>query len=442
MELRRHKDIIAFKDKSADLIAFHARNLEVAEISAEVWEDMKPVSVSSSLSDFTSEENEITKSLNFWNNENNAQVKSGRIEFGIRSLTINITQICNLHCTYCAAGGDGTYGEAQKKISVEKTIPQLKFFLDKVPNGGTFHITFLGGEPLLYPEAIELIADYVTLATAGRAIKADFSITTNGTLIDEKALRILTKTKCKVTVSLDGPKEINDRSRPKKNGQGSTEDVIAGIKKLVEHKDQLGGLFIHSVFSENNSDLRAAYQFFSEFEVDGLDFVYSVNSSAEILSQKYIAEMQSIADLAFKKGGESELRKIGLFDRYFDTLDNQQQVENYCGAGKSYLMIDARNQIYTCPWEVGQRESQVGSGSILSTEKLKDLAIPLIERNNCQTCWARFVCGGGCMFAHKSATKSKNLKDINFCIRTRSLLLTAISYYKQCRLICEEVSNG
>ncbi len=436
MELRRHKDIIAFKTGGSLPVALHARNLEVAELSNEAWESMSVVDLASSNPMTELVENEASQTLKLWNLEQNSETKSGQLSFGIRSITLNVTQICNLHCTYCAAGGDGTFGDPQTKISVEKTLPQIKFLLEKIPVGESFHITFLGGEPLLYPEAIELIAEYVNLMTAGRKISTTFSVVTNGTLINDKALQVLTKIKSNVSISIDGPAEINDKTRPQRNGKGSTATVIEGIQKLTAVKDQLGRLILHAVFSKENMQITKAYEFFGQFNVDYYEFTYSVDTSDESSSAMYNEQMKLVADLAYARGGEKELRKITLFDRYFNALDNQQQTENYCGAGKSYLMIDARNQVYTCPWEVGNKKDQVGTGSFIDTEKLEELAKPLIEKNNCQTCWARFMCGGGCMFIHKSKTGSKHQKDLNFCIRTRDLISTTILLYKKSRVAC------
>lgn len=429
MELRNYKDIIAFKSGDLAPVALHARNLEVAELSTEAWDAM-------SITKDGLSKSEASQTLELWNIEQNEYVKSGHLEFGIRSITLNVTQICNLHCTYCAAGGDGTYGDPQKRISVEKTLPQIKFLLEKVPLGGSFHITFLGGEPLLYPEAIELIADYVNLITAGRKISTSFSVVTNGTLVTDKVLQVLTKIQSNVSISIDGPAEINDKSRPQRNGKGSTAAVVEGIHKLTAVKEQLGRLILHAVFTRENMEIIKAYEYFGQFDVDFYEFTYSVATSDAASSELYTQQMNLVADFAYARGGEKELRKITLFDRYFSALDNQQQTENYCGAGKSYLMIDARNQIYTCPWEAGSKKDQVGEGAYLDTLKLDELAEPLIEKNNCQTCWARFMCGGGCMFIHKSKTGSKHDKDLNFCIRTRDLISKTILLYKKSRIAC------
>lgn len=170
-EVRRHKDIIAFRRGNLAPTAFHAQNLEVAEISEELWNDLVPTNYRANLPvEIKSTANEETlQAVEEWLKEINPNVKSGSLEFGIRSLTINVTQICNLHCTYCAAGGDGSYGDPVKRISVEKTLPQIQFFMEKLGEGESFHISFLGGEPLLYPEAIQMIGEY-TLELAKKKI--------------------------------------------------------------------------------------------------------------------------------------------------------------------------------------------------------------------------------------------------------------------------------
>ncbi len=409
-------------------MAFHARNLEIAEISEEAWDSI----VSSS--DMNPE---AFEELVAWEQENSSDVKSGKLEFGIRSLTINVTQICNLKCTYCAAGGDGTYGSPQTKINVESTLPQLKYFLEKVPDNSSFRITFLGGEPLLYPEGIQEIANYVRLMTLGRNIEPYFSIVTNGTLINEKTLAILKNIRAKVTVSIDGPASINDKVRPAKDGSGSTSLVVAGLQKLAEIKEFLGGpLIVHGVFDSSNMDLVAAYNFYRTLGVDRYEFTYAVQENDSESSKIFTEQMNQIAAQAFSVGGEVEIRKIGMFDQYFTALDNQQQTENYCGAGKSYLMVDAKNNLYTCPWDVGAKAEQVGNGTNIDQERLAAYEAPLIEKNNCQSCWARFLCGGGCMFVHKQATGSKNRKDEKFCSRTRALIATTLMFYKISRAAC------
>lgn len=424
MEQRRFKDIIAFKDGQNAPMAFHARNLEVADISEELWDHLGGGA-----------DTALQSIIEAWELENNPEVLSGKKEQAIRQLVLNVTQICNLKCTYCAAGGDGTYGAPQTRINVEKTLPQIKFFLERVPAGESFRIQFLGGEPLLYPDGIQEIGNYVKLIAAERGINARFGIVTNGTLINEQVLQIFKELKMSVTVSIDGPATINDKMRPTKNGSGSTEMTVAGLKKLATIKESLSHLGVHGVFNSQNTDLMAAYEFYQSFDVDKYEFTFAVDENDDASNRLFVAQMEALAEKAYCNGGETALRKIANFDQYFSALDNQQQTENYCGAGKSFLMVDARNGLFTCPWEINNKADKVGQGSVLNEDALAEYSAPLIEKNNCGNCWARFLCGGGCMFIHKQATGNKHKKDGQFCYRTRNIIGITLKYYRLLRLI-------
>lgn len=442
MNLKRFQDIVAAKTGLTDangeqlITAFHARNLEVAEMSEQAFNEMTDIQFKTSevpeVSSVTNDP-EALQSLKDWNEENNPDVKSGKISFGIRSLTLNVTQICNLKCTYCAAGGDGTYGEAINKVDVEKTLPQLKFFLEGLKSGAHFNLSFVGGEPFLYPEAMKVIYDYILLQTAGRDITCKFMVTTNGTLMTDKTIEMLKTMKIHVTVSLDGDASINDIVRPSKNGKSSTEATVQGIKRLVEIREHLASVGIAAVFSSANMFVKESYLFFKTLNVEFYDFNFSYSEKSQETQNEFIKQMGQIAQLAWNAGGEDELRKIKVFNLYFQTLDNQQRIENFCGAGKSYLMIDAKNRLYTCPWVVGEADEVVGEGSQLDYDKLGKYQKPLIELNNCQSCWARYVCGGGCMFIHREHTGDKHKKDNLFCERTRNLIFIGILYYKRAR---------
>ncbi len=442
MNLKRFQDIVAVKTGPTDskgdsvITAFHGRNLEIAEMSEAAFSEMINIELRSAMVpnplNFMNDE-EAFRSLKDWNQEENPDVKSGRVNFGIKSLTLNVTQICNLKCNYCAAGGDGTYGEAINKVSIEKTLPQLKFFLENLKNGSPFNLSFVGGEPFLYPEAMKAIYDYVRAEAAPRQIDCRFMVTTNGTLITDKALELLKTMKIHITVSLDGQASINDRVRPSKDGKSSTAATLLGLEKLVQIRSSLASIGIAAVTSAENLKLKESYLFFRTLNVDWYEFNFSYSEKSQAAQDEYLKQMNEIAAIAWASGGEEELRKIKTFSAYFDVFDNQQRIENFCGAGKSYLMIDAKNRLYTCPWVVGEKDEVVGEGSLLDYDKLDKYQKPLIELNNCQNCWARFVCGGGCMFIHREHTGDKHKKDELFCERTRSLIIIAILYYKRAR---------
>lgn len=444
-EVRRFKDIVAFKQGSESAVAFHAQNLEIADISEELWSEMPTTHFREAVVPQNISDKNLERVLNDWNSEvPDLSALSKKSEFRVKTITLNVTQICNLHCHYCAAGGDGSYGDPTRQISIEKSLPQIKFFMDQLGPKDSFHIIFLGGEPLLYPEAIRGIGQYTLelAANKGPEFQTSFRIITNGTLISQKFAEMMRPLHPAITLSMDGDPVTNDLARPQKNGQGSSAAALAGLKILLENRDVFSNITIHGVFTKSNLNIVQAYQFFSEFPVDQLEFTLDVSKKDEDVNQKYIQQMIQVAHLAFDRGGESALRKIILFDGYFKAFDEQMLRPNHCTAGKSLVSIDSKNRIYTCPLEVNHRESQVGEGQALDYDKISNFQTSLVEQNNCQNCWARFVCGGGCMYNHKATTGHPNQKHITYCERTRSLISEAIMLYKLNRVLtASDVEN-
>lgn len=432
MELRRYKNILALKTADNRLMGFHSLNLELAEIEADVWNAMSDITVADSLAPVLSE---TFGELEEWNNSESADTKDAVQHKSIRYFSVNVSQVCNLACTYCAAGGDGTYGSNVSKLNLDTTYAQLKWLMDKVPNGEMFEIRYLGGEPLLYPSVVRDIANYARLQAAGRNIQLQFSITTNGTLITSKVADLLADLKAEVTISLDGETEINDKVRPAKGkgkgSIGSTAMTIKGIQELKRVRPQLSALKVNSVFGEHNLDVLSTYKFLNDLGVewDSMNLNYANNDKDAEFSGRYVDEMTLVARHAFETKGLLGLAQITQFRSPLGRIESQTRIHNYCGAGKSLLQSDTRGDLYTCNWFMTDKQDKVGQKTELNSDIWPTLDKTLIELNNCQTCWAKHLCGGGCMAVHQSKTGSKHSKDPHFCYRTRSLSAVALEYY-------------
>ncbi len=438
VSLTRPSQSIEPGDAAMQRVAFHTERLEVAELhpSLAQYFTSETFSSATSASPASSEQDKLMGYLREWSAETPEPPNLPSSSKKVQSITLNVTQICNLHCTYCAAGGDGTFGNPIKKVSIEKTLPQLAHFMERLEPGDLFHVNFLGGEPTLYPDAMAAIAEYVTDQSKQKGFESRFVVTTNATLITDKVLDIFSNFRFHVNVSLDGPPEINDRIRVNKNGKGVTDKIVGGLQKLLARNPDLGSLGITAVFDRNHLTVVDTYRYFKKFTVDWYEFNFSHTETDVEASQLFAKEMAEVGRIAFANGGESEIRRIRFFDLIFDQLDSQIQSVNFCGAGKSLLMVDAQNDIYPCPWMVGDASEKLGEGLQLSQKRLDALAGSLVDLNSCHDCWARFVCGGGCMYIHKHTTGSKHQKSLAFCDRTRELIAEAIWWYHEARSRC------
>jgi uncharacterized protein len=430
MHMKKHLDIIALKPQHHPAVAFHVKNFEYAELTDSAWQAMENESPEHG----QEERNELTQ----WSQ--NTKTIPAETHFQIKSITLNVTQICNLHCSYCAAGGDGTYGDPIKKISIEKTLPQLKFFIDKLRPGDDFHISFLGGEPLLYPEAIQLIGEYVQIECQIKKISSSFKITTNGTLLNEQNIKILQTIRPRVVVSIDGPEHIHDKQRKQKNGLGSFAAVESGLKIALRNKHLFAGIDAHAVFNKQHTKILETWNYLSALESDGqkldsMEFTLSVTSEDLSVTQSYNAQMRLTAEQAWLAGGENELLRISNFKSLFRRIESQVPLTSHCGIGKTMVVIDSRQQIWNCPWTVGQTQNLMGSGTYLRTEKIEQYQEQIIDRNDCNTCWARFLCGGGCSFVHNTVASSLKLqKKQAYCEQVRDFTELGISYFFKSRI--------
>ena len=423
-------NVVAFKLSEKKFLGFHVENMQVAELDPAIW---NLIDQNSFVPNSNSTENEMWSEVVSWSEEKDPNVTDMHIKQKVRALSINVTQVCNLKCTYCAAGGDGTYGSKITKIDISKVTPQIDLLLKRLDDGDKFSINFIGGEPLIYPAAIQAMIEYTNELAAPRGIKVRYEMTTNGTLVSSTIAEMLGRFGVNVTVSLDGPAEMNDLVRPTAGGLGSTEKCLKGVAELFKVKEQLGSLSVHSVFGSHNTEVFNTYVFLQKFKWDVIFFTYATGPEDETYSPIYLRELLRTAEFAFKQGGERALRKISQFNDYFEILDSQKRMHNYCGAGKSVLQVDTQGKFYACNWFVGDKNEELGSGLKLDQEKISKYAEPLVKLNNCGDCWAKYLCGGGCMFVHRTKTQDKHKKDPEFCTRTRSIIQKGLEYYEESR---------
>jgi uncharacterized protein len=157
---------------------------------------------------------------------------------------------CNLACGYCFE--EGVRGK--REMSGE-TADLLVEWIDReqIARGRRASIDFYGGEPLLSVDLIRSISARLKESSETNGLPFEFSMVTNGTLLTRPIAQELKGLGLKsVKVTLDGPREVHDLSRPFASGKGSSFDII--IRNILEIADlielQIGGNFTRSNYRE------------------------------------------------------------------------------------------------------------------------------------------------------------------------------------------------
>jgi len=138
---------------------------------------------------------------------------SGRTVTNIR---ISLTQACNLNCIYCHA-------EGEKNPEQELSAEQIAEILRVAQSFGIRSVKFTGGEPLMRPDLAQIIASVPP--------GMETSLTTNATLLAERAQELKDAGLTRVNVSLD----TMDPERYKQiAGKPMLGEALAGIDAALK----------------------------------------------------------------------------------------------------------------------------------------------------------------------------------------------------------------
>ena len=136
---------------------------------------------------------------------------------------------CNLACVYC-------YEEGMKgrHYMSRQTGERLTDFIEARLKEGKkdLRIDFYGGEPLLSVPRIKQIAKRAGACAKAAGATFSFSLVTNGSLLKRPLAEELVGLGLEnARITLDGPAELHDRTRPYKAGGGSFAQIIANIQE-------------------------------------------------------------------------------------------------------------------------------------------------------------------------------------------------------------------
>lgn len=133
----------------------------------------------------------------------------GGYAFSPIHLTLEVTHRCNLRCHMCDLWGREAEIDSIRSRREDKNGFFSMTLLEKLCS--SFHLirpvlAFGGGEPLMHPEIVEMVA-----MAKGKGFTC--TLTTNGTLLEGKAAGLVESGLDSLVLSIDGPEEIHDSTR-------------------------------------------------------------------------------------------------------------------------------------------------------------------------------------------------------------------------------------
>ena len=193
----------------------------------------------------------------------------------IDTILIKVASRCNINCSYCYVYnmGDNSWEDMPNFISRD-TIASILTNINRLRHlqSKPFAVVLHGGEPLLlgYRRLEHLLMQLRNVMPDEYCI----SMQTNGILITNSILDLCDKYHVSISVSLDGPEEINDTFRIGHKGEGSYSKVMEGLEKLKNHPNNeflFAGLL--AVINPSTSPNKI-YHFFKSTGTKNVDFLY------------------------------------------------------------------------------------------------------------------------------------------------------------------------
>ncbi|MDR1687910.1 MAG: thioether cross-link-forming SCIFF peptide maturase [Clostridiales bacterium] len=323
----------------------------------------------------------------------------------VKALCMHMAHDCNLKCGYCFGAGGAFNGEKQL-MSLDTAKEAINFVIKNSGSRKNLEIDFFGGEPLMNLNVIKETVAYARQKEKEHGKKFNFTLTTNGVLLGGETNRFINENMQNVVLSLDGRKEVNDNMRKTANSAGSSYDIIVPkFLELVKARDYKN-YYVRATFTADNLDfsndaLHLARLGFKEISVEP---VVADETLPYALKGEHLDEIYRQYEILAQKMAEANKEGNG-FNFFHFNIDLEGGPCVYkrlagCGAGTEYLAVTPSGDLYPCHQLVGKSEYLLGSvyTGITNTEagrKFRNTNV--YTKPNCKNCWAKFICGGGCI---------------------------------------------
>ena len=321
----------------------------------------------------------------------------------VKALCLHIAHDCNLACRYCFAE-EGEYHGRRAIMSYEVGKKALDFLVANSGNRTNLEVDFFGGEPLMNWEVVKQLVAYGRSLEEEHHKKFRFTITTNGVLLNDEILEFVNKEMGNMVLSIDGRKEVHDRMRPHRGGQGSYDEIVPKFKKAAESRGQMN-YYVRGTYTHYNTDfakdvLHLADLGFKQISVEPVvapeteDYAIREEDLPQLLAQ-----YDELAEKMIKRRKEGN--GFNFFHFMIDLEGGPCVAKRLsgCGSGTEYLAVTPWGDLYPCHQFVGNEDFLMGNvdEGVLRTDIRDEFKqCNVYAKEKCKDCFAKFYCSGGC----------------------------------------------
>ena len=342
---------------------------------------------------------------------------------------LNVTNQCNLSCTYCYEYSedkivDTTTGAQPKFMSEETARKSVDLLMNESGDNRVVHVSFFGGETLMNYPVLSRVVPYAREQAEARGKRVEFNLTTNATLLTAEMIGFLAENDISVTVSIDGPREMQDRFRVFHDGGGSYDVLLPRVRELLRrHTSRPIGARV--TLTSQVSDVVSIYRHLTEEigfqEVGFAPVTTSPGREYALGGQGFDQMVEQFTALA------DEFLEAALAGRHHGFSNVSETLEEIhkgaskaypCGAGLGLVGVATGGDVALCHRFAGSDEHKLGTVEDGLDREAQNAFLErhhLANKTDCHTCWARPLCSGGCYHEAHTRYGTSERPNLHYC---------------------------
>lgn len=319
----------------------------------------------------------------------------------VTALSLNVAQACNMSCAYCYAD-EGRFGGSARLMDKAVAFRGIDMLIDNTA-GQAATVGFIGGEPFLNRALVHECVAHARTAAARAGVAVRFAVTTNATLLRDEDIRLLRDNRFAVTVSIDGGPPHN-RHRRLHGSRDSVAAVAGGIAPLLADPGE-ARVAARATVTRDDLDVVERIAWLRElgFAEAGVAPVRTGPRAELILGADdwpvFLKNMIAASRIELDRvgsGGQPCFSNLWVGLR---EIHRGAARPLPCGSAVSYLSLDAGGQFHSCHRTIDTPGFGMGSledGVDAAARRAFIGARHVDTQQPCASCWARYLCGGGC----------------------------------------------
>ena len=336
------------------------------------------------------------------------------------SITINLTNNCNLSCRYCFEKNKSKELDMMSEQTIIDTIDIAYSSHYVNPNfNNIFTINFFGGEPLLNWKAMKACIDHCN----EKSYKVFYGVTTNLTILTDEMIDYIDKYRIHLLVSIDGIKQIHDKNR-----SNSYDTVIRNLNRLKD-RDLL--IYVEARMTVLPEDASSMFESVKHLYSLGIDNICPMPVTDVEWSDSYLNDYKDsfykitqwfitiTSDTSYKRN----LSIKNINDNLINVMSPDVADDLLCAIyNNKWCAIDTNGDVYPChqlPTSspsikqkhlIGNIYTGVDSDLIITNPRKASF-----YKEECNSCIARSVCKGGCPQENLRLNNKEDQPSIAYC---------------------------